>query len=103
MMDKVWGMSDEDGWEEKERKTVAEVDGQCECGLESNEDGCGGEEKERKTVAEVDGQCKYRLEREGTRIRKSGLCGANLSDTPTPHRRGEKMTVVKINLRNSVP
>ena len=42
--------SDEDGCggEEKERKTEAEVDGQCECGLESDEDGCGGEEKERK-------------------------------------------------------
>ena len=51
---------DEDvcGGEEKERKTEAEVDGQCECGLESDEDGCGGEEKERKTEAEVDGQWK---------------------------------------------
>ena len=48
--------------EEKERKTEAEVDGQCECGLESDEDGCGGEEKERKTEAEVDEQCKCRLE-----------------------------------------
>ena len=48
--------------EEKERKTEAEVDGQCECGLESDEDGCGGEEKERKTEAEVDGQCKCGLE-----------------------------------------
>ena len=27
--------------EEKERKTEAEVDGQCACGLESDEDGCG--------------------------------------------------------------
>ena len=28
------------------------LDGQCECGLESDEDGCGWEEKERKTEAE---------------------------------------------------
>ena len=28
--------------EEKERKTEVEVDGQCKCGLESDEDGCGG-------------------------------------------------------------
>ena len=26
------------------------MDGQCECGLESDEDGCGGEEKERKNM-----------------------------------------------------
>ena len=32
----------------------------------SDEDGCGGEEKERKTEAEVDGQCKYGLRGEGT-------------------------------------
>ena len=56
--------SDEDGCgeEEKERKTEAEVDGQCKCGLESDEDGCGEEEKERKTEAEVDGQCEFGLE-----------------------------------------
>ena len=29
-------------------------------------DRCGGEEKERKTEAEVDGQCKCRLAGEGT-------------------------------------
>ena len=27
-------------------KTEAEVDGQCKCRLESDEDGCGGEGKE---------------------------------------------------------
>ena len=32
----------------------------------SDEDGCGGEEKERKTEAEVDGQCKCGLEGKGT-------------------------------------
>ena len=31
----------------------------------SDEDGFGGEEKERKTEAEVDGQCECGLEREG--------------------------------------
>ncbi len=46
----------------EERKTEAEMDGQCECGLERGENGCGGEEKERKTEAEVDGQCECGLE-----------------------------------------
>ena len=32
------------------------VDGQCECGLESDEDRCGGEEKERKTEVRMDGR-----------------------------------------------
>ena len=31
------------------------------CGEKSDDNGCGGE-KERKTEAEVDGQCKYGLE-----------------------------------------
>ena len=44
-----------------------EVDGQCQCGLESDEDGRGGEEKERKTEVEVDGQCECLLEGEGTK------------------------------------
>ena len=52
--------------EEKERKTEAEVNGQCKCGLESGEDGCRGEKKERTTEAEVNGQCKCGLEGEGT-------------------------------------
>ena len=32
----MWGKSDEDGygWEKKERKTEAEVDGESRCGLE---------------------------------------------------------------------
>ena len=67
--------------EEKERKTEAEVDGQCKCGLESDEDGCGGEEKERKTEAEVDGQCRCGLEREkglSCKRCKTRLCGGNL-------------------------
>ena len=40
------------------------MDGQCECGLESGEDGCGGEVKERKTEDEMDGQCECGLEGE---------------------------------------
>ena len=35
-------------WRGGEGKEEAEVDGQCKCVLESDEDGCGGEEKERK-------------------------------------------------------
>ena len=37
-----------------------------EYGGNSDGDGCGREEKERKTEAEVDGQCKCGLEGEGT-------------------------------------
>ena len=36
------------------------------CGGRNDDDGCGGEEKERKTKAEVDGQCKCGLYGEGT-------------------------------------
>ena len=32
--------------EGRRRKTEAKVDGQCKCGLESDEDGCGVEGKE---------------------------------------------------------
>ena len=39
----------------------------------SDEDGCGGEEKERKTEAEVDGQCECGLEGEGTGMRGGNL------------------------------
>ena len=50
----------------------------------SYEDGCGWE-KEMKTEAEMDGQCNCGLE--GERIvgkGKTGLCGGNLSETSTP-------------------
>ena len=38
---RVMRMDVDCGREEKEWKTEAEVDGQCACGLESDEDGCG--------------------------------------------------------------
>ena len=49
-------------WRGGEGKEEAEVDGQCKCGLDSDEDGCGGEEKETKIEAEVDVQCERGLE-----------------------------------------
>ena len=59
---RVMRMDVDCGGEEKEWKTEVEVDGQRECGLESDEDGCGWEEKEWKTEVEVDGQCACGLE-----------------------------------------
>ena len=53
---------------------------------------CHGE-KERKTKADVDGQCKCGLEDEGTvglRCRNTGLCGGIWSDTSNPHRSGKR-------------
>ena len=45
------------------------------CQEKSAEAGCGGEEKERKTEAEVDGQCECAQEGTVGRRCTTGLCG----------------------------